>query len=48
MAASTFGALALKDRHFVQQLRRGRNIQMNTADKVRRFMAEYQPQSVAA
>jgi hypothetical protein len=36
-----FGELALKDRHFVRQLREGRDIRLSTAKRVREFMSEY-------
>lgn len=41
MAASTFGAEALGDRHFVRQLRGGRRVWPETEAKVLQFMAEY-------
>lgn len=47
MAPTAFGA-ALGDRHFVRTLRRGRRVWPETEEKVRAFMAEYRPHSVAA
>ena len=38
MSATAFGARALNDPPFVQQLRTGRDIKMSTAEKVRKFM----------
>jgi hypothetical protein len=38
-----FGAEALGDRHFVKTLRGGRRLWPETEQKVRTFMAEYQP-----
>lgn len=48
LADSAFGELALRDRHFVRQLRDGRETRRATVEKVRTFMAEYEPQKVAA
>jgi hypothetical protein len=42
MAETRFGELAMGDKPFVKQLREGRNVQMRTAEKVRRFMAAYE------
>lgn len=38
-----FGELALKDRHFVRQVRAGRDLRMSTVRRVEEFMAEYRP-----
>jgi len=38
---SAFGELALNDRHFVRQLRAGRDVRMSTVLKVRRFMETF-------
>ncbi len=38
-----FGELALNDRHFVRQLRDGRDLRMSTLRKVQDFMAAYVP-----
>lgn len=38
---SRFGELALNDKPFVQQLRKGRRVWPETEDKVRAFMASY-------
>lgn len=43
VAPTTFGNDALGDRHFVFQLRRGRDCKLSTAERVRTFMAEYEP-----
>lgn len=40
MAESTFGYEAVNDRSFVFDLRRGRNIQLRTVERVEKFMAE--------
>lgn len=47
MAASTFGASALGDRHFVRQLRAGRRVWDETAFKVRSFMETYAADAAA-
>lgn len=43
-----FGQRALGDRHFVKQLRAGRRVWPETAQKVREFMATYLPEQEAA
>ncbi len=48
LAVTKFGQDALGDRHFVRQLRHGRRIWPETEAKVRRFMATYRPEQVAA
>jgi len=48
MPDSTFGRLAVNDWKFVRQLRTGRRLWPETEDRVRRFMAEYQPEKAAA
>lgn len=48
MAPTRFGEDALKDRRFVQQLRKGRRVWPETEAKARTFMATYRPQQVAA
>lgn len=50
MSPTAFGDASLKDRHFVRQLRAGRRVWPETADKVRAFMREHPPapQSEAA
>lgn len=35
-----FGEQAVNDRHFVRQLRAGRDLRMSTVAKVRQFMAD--------
>lgn len=50
MSATAFGAKALNDPPFVQQLRDGRDPKMSTVDRIRDFMArdEYaDPQEAA-
>lgn len=42
MSATSFGKLALNDPPFVQQLRKGRDLKLSTAEKVRAFMAGYE------
>ena len=39
--ASTFGEMAVNDRGFVGRLRRGGDVRLETADRVREFMATY-------
>lgn len=36
-----FGEQALNDKHFVRQLRTGRDVRLSTVEKVRAFMADY-------
>lgn len=48
MSATRFSQEAIRDRHFVRQLRNGRRVWPETADKARAFMAEYRPESAAA
>jgi hypothetical protein len=45
LSPTRFGQDALGDRHFVKQLRRGRRVWPETADKVRRFMATYRAEA---
>lgn len=42
MSPVTFGRKALRDPHFVRDLRAGRDLKMSTVDRVRTFMAEYE------
>ena len=42
MAAARFGQLACGDMGFVLRMRRGRNVRLDTSDKVREFMRTYQ------
>lgn len=48
MPPTTFGALAMNDKPFVDQLRKGRRTWPETEAKVRRFMATYRPAQDAA
>lgn len=41
LSPTKFGQEALRDRHFVKQLRKGRRVWPETAAKVRQFMATY-------
>ncbi|WP_143005035.1 hypothetical protein [Novosphingobium aromaticivorans] len=41
LSATALGQQALGDRHFVRQLRAGRDVRMSTVERVRRFMDEY-------
>ena len=43
-----FGEQAINDRHFVRQLREGRDLRMSTVSRVSAFMAEYVPTPKAA
>ena len=43
MAPVTFGRLALRDPHFVRDVRSGRRLWPETEQKVRDFMARYEP-----
>lgn len=38
-----FGELALNDRHFIRQLREGRDLRMSTVERVKVFMRSYRP-----
>lgn len=42
-----FGELALNDRHFVRQLRAGRDIRLSTLDRVRAFIEADAPRASA-
>lgn len=48
MAESRFGDLALNDKPFVAQVRKGRRVWPETQDKVRAWMAEYEAEARAA
>ena len=43
-----FGELALNDRHFIRQLREGRDLRMSTVDRVKSFMRSYRPAKARA
>ena len=43
MSATAFGKIALNDPPFVQQVRDGRDVKWSTVEKVRAFMADWQP-----
>jgi hypothetical protein len=43
MSATAFGEKALNHRHFVRQVREGRECLPKTVRKVRAFMQEYKP-----
>lgn len=47
LSQTKFGQEALGDRHFVRQLREGRDIRQSTAVKVREFMLTYGSQEAA-
>ena len=40
---TTFGTLAMNDTAFVTQMRRGRNVRIDTAERARDFMAAWKP-----
>ena len=48
LADSTFGQRALRDKHFVRQLREGRRVWPETEAKVRNFMLTYASDREAA
>jgi hypothetical protein len=48
LSATSFGELAMNDRHLVRQMRAGRRIWPETEAKIRRFMATYKPEQEAA
>lgn len=43
ISETAFGKLAVNDGHFVADLREGRRVWPETADKIRRFIAERSP-----
>jgi 2,4-dienoyl-CoA reductase-like NADH-dependent reductase (Old Yellow Enzyme family) len=47
MSPVTFGRSALRDPHFVRDLRGGRRVWPETEDKVREFMSSYTEQVAA-
>lgn len=48
MSATRFSDEAIRDRHFVRQLRDGRRVWPETAQKARDFMATYRPTNTQA
>lgn len=48
MSATAFGQRALNDPPFVQQLRDGRDPKMSTAERVRAFIRDWQPERADA
>lgn len=48
MAKTRLGLLALNDKAFVGQVENGRRVWPETEAKVRKFMAEYEPEQEAA
>jgi hypothetical protein len=47
ISESQFGKLALNDKPFVKQLRNGRRVWPETADRVRAFMVTYRRKEAA-
>lgn len=47
MTPTRFSEDAIRDRHFVRQLRKGRRVWPETAEKARSFMAEYRADTPA-
>lgn len=45
LSATALGQQALGDRHFVRQLRAGRDVRMSTVQKVRQFMEAFRADS---
>lgn len=43
-----FGEMAMNDRHFIRQLREGRDVRVSTVERVRQFIAGYSPPEMAA
>jgi hypothetical protein len=43
-----FGEMVLNDRHFIRQLRVGRDLRMSTVERVKSFMASYTPTKIAS
>lgn len=48
MGPTVLGHMALNDKHFVKNLREGRRVWPETEEKVRDFMAGYEPAADAA
>ncbi|APX66288.1 hypothetical protein AV944_11110 [Sphingomonas sp. LK11] len=48
MSEWAFGEAALNDRHFIRQLRDGRDIRVSTLAKVQNFMTGYSGEDSAA
>jgi len=48
MSEWQFGELVLNDRHFLRQLRAGRDLRVSTLARVQTFMDEYSPADRAA
>lgn len=47
LSQTKFGEIALADKHFVRQLRNGRDIRQSTERRVREFMLTYRAQEPA-
>ena len=43
-----FGEMALRDKHFIRQLRAGRDVRMSTLERVKAFMAGFAPNEAEA
>jgi hypothetical protein len=41
MSPTQFGIAALRDKHFIRDLKNGRDIRLSTEQRVRRFMLTY-------
>jgi len=41
MSPTQFGVAALRDKHFIRDLKRGRDIRLSTERRVRQFMLTY-------
>lgn len=48
LAETTFGQKALGDKHFVRQLREGRDIRLSTVGRIKQFMLTYASDREAA
>lgn len=48
MTETTFGRRATNDGHFISEIRRGRRVWPETAQKVRKFIADYRPGEAAS
>jgi len=48
MAETTFGQKSVRDTKLIQRLRSGGSVTLRTAEKVRRFMTDYQPHATGS
>ena len=41
MSESTFGVMAMNDPSLINKMRKGRSVRLDTADRLKEFMADY-------